>query len=344
MKFIREARFMLKLLLGVGLALYLVLNYHGFVFFGKSLRLWYEGKYRAAAVADQIVSGKYPYSPLAPVSRTMLGLKIHSNQLQKSDLMHTLPPVLDSRYTRQWSPLKVDGFTLLCLSFYMACGVCFLLLHENRDKPREVWDSLGRGFLLCVLYFVWIHIATGNQVFGYSLRIPFFLNSLLSMGWAILGFLLVIKSFFLIQSSTIATTSTGRSSLLVTDPEKRPTRKLAFAYGAVFCAAFFFGAAKYEIIGVRPVVVGSLQAVASLSSRFESFLSYEVTAMNLNMRQGPSTEYSVICVLPHKTKVEVKKEQDNWAKVQAMEQEGWVSMKYIKRSSFFDSPLSGSSP
>lgn len=67
------------------------------------------------------------------------------------------------------------------------------------------------------------------------------------------------------------------------------------------------------------------------------FSSYEVTAINLNMRQGPSTEYSVICVLPHKTKLKVKKEQDNWAKVEALGQEGWVSMNYIQKRRFLGS-------
>lgn len=209
MTFIRKARFMLKLLVWAGLAFYLVLNFHGFVFFGKSVKLWSEDKYRAAAVADQIVTGKYPFSPLAPLSRAMLGLKIHTNHLQESDLITSFQPIQQSRYTRQWSPLQVDGFTLLCLSFYLACGLGFLLLHENRHRSGEVWGHLGKASVFFGLYCAWIHLATGNQIFGFSLQLSFFANSLLALGWALLGVLLVIQSFLLIKSSNVALSAIG---------------------------------------------------------------------------------------------------------------------------------------
>lgn len=60
-----------------------------------------------------------------------------------------------------------------------------------------------------------------------------------------------------------------------------------------------------------------------------------VNTINLNLRSGPGSNYSVITILPQNTQIIYLNQSQNndgtvWVKVRAGSQEGWASQKYLR--------------
>ena len=55
-----------------------------------------------------------------------------------------------------------------------------------------------------------------------------------------------------------------------------------------------------------------------------------VTTSNVNLRQGPSTDYPVITTLPGNTAVEIEGCAQGWCKVDYAGAAGWMSEDYLQ--------------
>lgn len=60
-----------------------------------------------------------------------------------------------------------------------------------------------------------------------------------------------------------------------------------------------------------------------------------VNTINLNLREGPGTSYSVITTLPQNTQIFYLNQSQNndgtmWVKVRVGSQEGWANQKYLR--------------
>ena len=54
------------------------------------------------------------------------------------------------------------------------------------------------------------------------------------------------------------------------------------------------------------------------------------TTENLNMRKGPSTDYSIIITIPKNSEVKIYEKQSGWAKIKYKSYEGYCSASFIK--------------
>ena len=54
------------------------------------------------------------------------------------------------------------------------------------------------------------------------------------------------------------------------------------------------------------------------------------TTQNLNMRKGPSTDYSIIITIPKNSEVKIYEKQSGWAKIKYKSYEGYCSASFIK--------------
>ncbi|MEP7357423.1 MAG: SH3 domain-containing protein, partial [Anaerolineales bacterium] len=53
------------------------------------------------------------------------------------------------------------------------------------------------------------------------------------------------------------------------------------------------------------------------------------TTVNLNLRQGPGTEFTILALLPPETVCEVLGEQGDWLNVKLAGLEGWVHRSFV---------------
>ena len=54
------------------------------------------------------------------------------------------------------------------------------------------------------------------------------------------------------------------------------------------------------------------------------------TTQNLNMRKGPSTDYSIIITIPKNSDVKIYETKSGWAKIKYKSYEGYCSASFIK--------------
>ena len=328
---IRTARFLLKLILVALFSIYALFNYHSVWFFAKSFEFWFKGHGGAAAIADQVVIVKYPYSPLAPISKGLLLIKIGMGEMSEKNLFSKAPPVVDTFLTKNWSPLKVDGFALLCILFYGIAGLTFNILHENRGRKKQAWLHLAKGAGILATFCFCAYVVTSNQIFAGENRMPYVMVALLSIAWAVIGLVLFKKSIGLIRQSNVSVEEyVKESDVLVTHPEMKPAKALAFYYAVAFVVTFFVTADVYDhqVIDTSRISEITSKAIASITS---SRPTHFVSINGLNMRSGPGTSHSVLCVLEQKCKVRMIKQNGRWAYVKARDKKGWVSLKYIKK-------------
>jgi len=115
--------------------------------------------------------------------------------------------------------------------------------------------------------------------------------------------------------------------------EKFPDIKISYAkimLGTVMIATVpFTSATKVEAATAAPAATQQTEAQPYYITKLST--TGIVTASKLNVRQGPSTNYSIIHVLWNGNKVKVIGESGDWIEIQLSDGRiGWVSRAYIK--------------
>lgn len=68
----------------------------------------------------------------------------------------------------------------------------------------------------------------------------------------------------------------------------------------------------------------------SLTAAFNIWAQTLVTTSNINLRESPTSNASVLCVIPQGTPLEVKHEEYGWSLVSYHDKSGYVSNKYLQ--------------
>lgn len=327
----RIGRFIAKIVLAILLSIYVLYNYQSVPVFIKSVTFWTKGHGGASAVADMLLSSKFPYSPLSPVSKFMLGIKTATGDVSQDNIWTKPRPLINIGLTRTWNPVYVDGFSLMCILFTLVYGTLFRALHENPEK-RGYWKYLGIMAVVLTGYCVWAVVVVG-KIPGSTTRVPMFVVGLGSIAWGIYGFVLIKKTFSAIRESNLSIEECD-SNVLVVGKNRKPTR-LQFAY---YTAAF--AATVTIILGINNISIMDFTGINDAKKAIARFAGpadvsqksvYRINVDGLNMRKGPGTGHEVITVLKPEDRLNVIGKDGGWFKIKVNGQVGWVHGRYISK-------------
>src|ERR1700743_2971516 len=83
-------------------------------------------------------------------------------------------------------------------------------------------------------------------------------------------------------------------------------------------------------MSVRRVAFGFAAALAAAMLPAAADAATAVTVSNVNLREGPSTDYPVITTLPANTAVEIEGCAQGWCKVDYAGAAGWMSEDFLQ--------------